>query len=47
MQRFTAHAVDSIQEAQANYEAVMKTANELEYDMPNFMALGVYLQKAL
>ena len=44
MQRFTAHAADSIQEAKVNYEAVLKTANELGYNMPNMRALYVYLQ---
>jgi hypothetical protein len=45
MQRFTAHAAESAQEAKVNYEAVLKTADELGYNMPNMKALGVYLQK--
>jgi ketopantoate reductase len=47
MQRFTAHAADSLQEAQENYEAMLETADELKYDIPNLKAVGVYLQSAL
>lgn len=46
MQRFTAHAADSLQEARENYAAIMKTADELHFDMPHTKAVGVYLQDA-
>lgn len=44
MQRFTAHAADSLQEARENYASIMQTANELSFDMPHTKAVGVYLK---
>lgn len=44
MQRFTAHAADSLKEAKANYDALMKSAAELKYDMPHMRAVGKYVQ---
>jgi 2-dehydropantoate 2-reductase len=44
MQRFTAQDADSLQEAKTNYDAMLKTANELGFDMPNLKAVGVYLE---
>lgn len=44
MQRFTAHAADSLQEARENFNAIMQTANELSFDMPHTKAVGVYLK---
>ncbi|MBV6397018.1 MAG: hypothetical protein HFACDABA_02622 [Anaerolineales bacterium] len=44
MQRFTAHAADSLQEARENYNNIMKTADELSFDMPHTKAVGVYLK---
>lgn len=44
MQRFTAHAADSLQEARENYNNIMQTANELSFDMPHTKAVGVYLK---
>jgi ketopantoate reductase len=43
MQRFTAHAADSLLEAKANYDRIMQTAAELDFDMPHLRAVGVYL----
>ena len=45
MQRFTAHGADSLSEAKANYDAIMKTADDLNFDMPHTKAVGVYLQE--
>jgi ketopantoate reductase len=45
MQRFTAHAADSLQEAKANYDSIMKTAVELGFDMPYTKAVGTYLEQ--
>lgn len=47
MQRFTAHASDSLQEAKVNYDAILKTADRLGFDMLNLKAVGVHLEKAL
>ncbi|MCC7353089.1 MAG: ketopantoate reductase family protein [Anaerolineae bacterium] len=44
MQRFTAHAADSLMEAKGNYEAVMQTAGELSFAMPHMKEVGRYLQ---
>ncbi|WKZ47117.1 MAG: 2-dehydropantoate 2-reductase N-terminal domain-containing protein [Anaerolineales bacterium] len=44
MQRFTAHAADSLQEARENLSSIMQTADELHFDMPHTKALGVYLR---
>lgn len=44
MQRFTAHGADSLQEARANYDEIQRTADELDFDMPNFRAVGQYLE---
>lgn len=46
MQRFTAHAADSLQEARENYNNIMQTANELSFEMPNLKALGKYLARS-
>jgi 2-dehydropantoate 2-reductase len=46
MQRFTAHGADSLQEARANYEAILRTANELGFDMPNLKMVGRHLEVA-
>jgi ketopantoate reductase len=46
-QRFTAHAVDSLPEAKANYDAMMATASEKGLKMPNMKALGPHLDLAL
>lgn len=43
MQRFTAHAADSLPEAKANYDAIMRTADELGFSMPAMQQLGKYL----
>jgi 2-dehydropantoate 2-reductase len=43
MQRFTAHAADSLKEAKANYDAVMKSAADLKFDMPHMRAVGAQL----
>jgi Ketopantoate reductase len=45
MQRFTAHAANSMKECKANYEAMMKTAQELHLEMPKMKELGQYLCK--
>jgi len=45
MQRFTAHAADSLQEAKANYTNIMKTAGELGLVMPHTEVVGSYLQQ--
>ncbi len=45
MQRFTAHAADSLPEARANYASIMQTADALHFDMPHTKALGVYLRE--
>jgi hypothetical protein len=45
MQRFTAHAADSLQEAKENYANIMKTADELGFDMPHTKAVGTYLRQ--
>jgi ketopantoate reductase len=47
MERFTAHAADSLPEAKAYYEAMMETARELSFEMPNMQAVGPYLDEAL
>ena len=44
MQRFTAHAADSLLEAKENYTFMIRTARELGFDMPHTKAVGVYLQ---
>jgi ketopantoate reductase len=46
MQRFTAHAASdgSLQEMRAYYASIMKTAEDLSFDMPHTRAVGVYLQ---
>lgn len=44
MQRFTAHAANSLPEARENYAAVMQTAHELGFDMPHTRSVGAYLQ---
>lgn len=44
MQRFTAHAADSLPEARANFDAMMATATELGLDMPHTRALGLHLE---
>lgn len=43
MQRFTAHAADSLQEARENYNNIMRTAGELSFDMPHTKVVGSYL----
>ncbi|MFW9817744.1 MAG: ketopantoate reductase family protein [Candidatus Thorarchaeota archaeon] len=43
MQRFTAHGVTSVQEAKINYEEMMKTARELNFEMPLMESIGAYL----
>jgi 2-dehydropantoate 2-reductase len=40
MQRYTAHALSGKQEALVNYREIMRTARELNYDMPNMRMLG-------
>ena len=45
MQRFTAHGADSLQEAKANYDQMMETANKLGFDMPSMKVVGLYLQR--
>ncbi len=47
MQRFTAHAADSLQEARENYKNIMRTADEFSFDMPHTKAVGSYLSKAI
>lgn len=47
MQRFTAHGADSLQEAKANFDEMMETANKLGFDMPSMKAVGFHLQNAL
>jgi len=47
MQRFTAHGADSLQEAKANFDEMIKTANQQGFDMPNMKAVGLYLSNAL
>ena len=44
LQRFTAYAADSLQEARENYANIMQTASELTFDMPRTKAIGVYLK---
>lgn len=44
MQRFTAHAADSLEEARDNYANIMQTANELKFDMPHTKTVGMNLQ---
>jgi len=44
MQRYTAHAADSLLEAKVNYDAIMKTAQEMAFEIPNMKALGIYLE---
>ncbi|MBV6449438.1 MAG: hypothetical protein MHPDNHAH_00148 [Anaerolineales bacterium] len=44
MQRFTAHAADSLQEARENLASIMQTADELHFDLPHTKALGAYLR---
>jgi ketopantoate reductase len=44
MQRFTAHAADSLREAKANYDRIMQTAAAMGFDMPHLQAVGVYLE---
>ena len=46
LQRFTAHAADSLQEARENFNNIMQTANELSFDMPHTKAVGTYLQQS-
>jgi 2-dehydropantoate 2-reductase len=46
-QRFTDHAVDSLPEAKANYDAMMATASEKGCKMPNLTALGPGLDAAV
>lgn len=43
MKRFTAHAAASIPEAKQNYDAMLRTASELGFDMPQTRALGAFL----
>jgi len=47
MQRFTAHAASegSLQETKVYYASIMKTAEELGFDMPCTKALGTYLPR--
>jgi 2-dehydropantoate 2-reductase len=47
MQRYTAHAASqgSLQETKVYFASMMKTAQELGFDMPHTRALGVYLQQ--
>lgn len=44
-QRYTAHAgsQNSLQETKAYFDKAMKTAQELNFEMPNLKALGIYL----
>lgn len=44
MQRFTAHAADILKKAQENYLKLLKTADELRFEMPNLRALVIYLE---
>jgi ketopantoate reductase len=48
MQRFTAHAASegSLQETKVYYDSMMKTAQELGFDMPQTITLGVYLPQS-
>jgi ketopantoate reductase len=43
MKRFTAHAASGYKEAKANYDAIMKTARELNFEMPAMTEVGQYL----
>jgi ketopantoate reductase len=45
-QRYTAHAgsENSLQETKAYFASMMKTADELGFEMPNLKALGIYLK---
>ncbi|MFW9896575.1 MAG: ketopantoate reductase family protein [Candidatus Thorarchaeota archaeon] len=43
MQRFTAHGATSVEESKANYKQMMKTARELEFNMPLMESIGAYL----
>lgn len=44
MQRFTAHAMDGLAEAKAIYDEIMRSAKELNVEMPALEALGVYVR---
>jgi hypothetical protein len=46
MQRYTAHAASegSLRETKYHYDLVMRTADELGFEMPNLKALGAYLK---
>lgn len=43
MKRYTSHAASGYREAKANYDAIIKTAQELKFDMPEMAALEQYL----
>jgi 2-dehydropantoate 2-reductase len=46
MQRFTAHAASegSLRETRMNYQAMLKTAQEMGIDTPALKSLGIYLE---
>jgi 2-dehydropantoate 2-reductase len=46
MQRFTAHAASagSLRETKMNYDAMMKTAEEMQMNTPALKSLGIYLE---
>jgi hypothetical protein len=46
MQRYTAHAASegSLRETKYHYDLVMRTADELGFEMPNLKALGACLK---
>jgi 2-dehydropantoate 2-reductase len=44
MQRYTAHAMQSLREAKFNYRSILETGPELGYTMPNLAGLGICLQ---
>jgi ketopantoate reductase len=47
MQRYTAHAASpgAIREAKENYDAMLRTADELHVEMPALRSLGPYLER--
>jgi ketopantoate reductase len=44
MQRYTAHAVESLREAKTSYLDILQTARECGLPMPQMEALGAYIQ---
>ena len=45
MQRYTAHGASvSVEDITCNYYDILKTAEEIEFDMPNYKKLECILQ---